>query len=55
MGFDWESIVGASGAGLDDAYDAAVSAVMYPDEPAAEVRRSFPAGEAHDETDSLNW
>ncbi|WP_167441702.1 hypothetical protein [Amycolatopsis vastitatis] len=51
MGFDWESIVGASGTGLDDAYDAAVSAAMYPDEPTAEVRRSFPGGEADGETD----
>lgn len=33
MGFDWESIPDRSGTGLDDAYDAAVSAVMYPDRP----------------------
>jgi hypothetical protein len=50
VGFDWESILGTSGSGLDDAYDAAVSAVMYPDEPTVEVCRSFPVGEAHDET-----
>jgi hypothetical protein len=45
MGFDWESILGTTGTGLDDACDAAVSAVMYPDKPAAEARRPFPVGE----------
>ncbi|MBE8515994.1 hypothetical protein ILP97_00365 [Amycolatopsis sp. H6(2020)] len=54
MGFDWESILGTSGTGLDDAYDAAVSAVMYPDEPTVEVRRSFPVEEAHDEDGRLD-
>jgi hypothetical protein len=54
MGFDWESILGTSGTGLDDAYDAAVSAVMYPDEPTVEVRRSCPVGEAHGGTDGLS-
>lgn len=29
MGFDWESILGTSGAGLADAYDQAVSTVVY--------------------------
>jgi hypothetical protein len=55
MGFDWESILGTSGTGLDDAYDAAVSAVMYPDRSETEVLRSFPIGEDHDETDGLNF
>ncbi|MBE8519431.1 hypothetical protein ILP97_18280 [Amycolatopsis sp. H6(2020)] len=54
MGFDWESILDTSGTELDDAYDAAVSAVMYPDAPQAEVPGSFPVGEAHDETDGVN-
>lgn len=54
MGFDWESILGTREAGLDDAYDAAVSAVMYPDRPTAEVRRSLPVGEAHDRMDGSN-
>lgn len=54
MGIDWEGILGTSGAGLGDAYDAAVSTVMYPDQPEAEVVRSFPVGEEHDETDGLH-
>jgi hypothetical protein len=54
MGLDWESILGASGTGLDDAYDAAVSAVMYPDGPQPEVPGLFPVEEAHGETDGLN-
>jgi hypothetical protein len=54
MGFDWESILDASGTGLDDAYDAAVSAVMYPVRPQPETLGSFPAGEAHEETDGVN-
>jgi hypothetical protein len=54
MGFDWESILGTSGAELDDAYDAAVSAVMYPDAPQAEVPGSFPVCEAHDAADGSN-
>jgi hypothetical protein len=53
MGFDWESVLGTSGIGLDDAYDAAVSTVMYPDPPETEVLRSFPIGEEHDERDGL--
>jgi len=54
MGFDWESILCTSETGLDDAYDAAVSAVMYPDRPEPEVLRSFPVGEEQDETGGLN-
>ncbi|MER6503329.1 hypothetical protein ABT218_29245 [Streptomyces sp. NPDC001455] len=33
MGYDWENILGASGAGLEKAYDAAVSAVIYDQDP----------------------
>ena len=51
MGFDWESVLGTSGTGLDDA---AVSAVMYPDRPEAEVLRSFPVGEERDGRDGVN-
>jgi hypothetical protein len=54
MGFDWESILDTRGTGLDDAYDAAVSAVMYPDRPQPEALESFSAAEADDETDDLN-
>ena len=54
MGFDWESVLGASSAGLDDAYDAAVSAVMYPDAPTVEVCLSFPVEEAQGETERSN-
>lgn len=35
MGFDWENILDASGAGLADAYDDAVSTVVYDDDPRA--------------------
>ncbi|MEV6972631.1 hypothetical protein [Kitasatospora sp. NPDC093806] len=52
MGIDWENILDASGNGLDDAYDGAVSAVMYSDDP-MEDRRPFPIGEEHDDTDGL--
>ncbi|UJW28890.1 hypothetical protein L3Q67_27020 [Saccharothrix sp. AJ9571] len=54
MGVDWESILGTSGAGLGDAYDAAASGAMYPDRPEAEVVRSFPVGEEHDEMEGLH-
>ncbi|MGW2303849.1 hypothetical protein [Streptomyces sp. NPDC001809] len=52
MGTDWENILGASGSGLDDAYDSAVSAVIYSDDP-GEDRRPLPVGEEHDDTDGL--
>lgn len=55
MGFDWESILGTSGTGLDDAYYVAVSAVMCPDRSETEVLRSFPIGEENDETCGLNF
>ncbi|WP_219152206.1 hypothetical protein [Amycolatopsis sp. TNS106] len=54
MGFDWENVLGTSGAGLDSAYDAAVSAVMYPDSPAVvDAVHSFPVGDEHDDADGL--
>ncbi|MEV7618460.1 hypothetical protein [Streptomyces sp. NPDC089799] len=52
MGIDWENILGASGNGLDDAYDSAVSAVIYSDDP-GDDRRPFPIGEELDCTDGL--
>ncbi|WP_410675497.1 hypothetical protein [Amycolatopsis sp. cmx-4-68] len=54
MGFDWESILDASGTGLDDAYDAAVSAVMYPDGPQPEAPGAFSAAEGHDQSGGVN-
>jgi hypothetical protein len=54
MGFDWESVLGTSGSGLDDAYDAAVSAVMYQNHPQTDVLRSFPVGEECDEPNGVN-
>ncbi|QWF85603.1 hypothetical protein [Amycolatopsis sp. CA-230715] len=55
MGFDWEGMLGTSGVGLDDAYDAAVSEVMYPEPTEAEVPRMFPVRDERDEMDGLNW
>ncbi|MEU3624816.1 hypothetical protein [Amycolatopsis coloradensis] len=54
MGFDWESVLGTSGADLEQAYDAAVSAVMYPDPIEAESALPLPVGAEHDEIDSLH-
>ncbi|MER5776458.1 hypothetical protein ABT144_19590 [Streptomyces sp. NPDC002039] len=52
MGFDWENILGTSGNGLDDAYDSAVSAVIY-GEDQGDDRRPLPVGEEYDDTDGL--
>ncbi|MEW1548330.1 hypothetical protein [Streptomyces tsukubensis] len=52
MGIDWENMLGASGNGLDDAYDSAVSAVVYSEDQAGS-RRLLPVGEEHDDTDGL--
>ncbi|MCJ0875207.1 hypothetical protein [Streptomyces sp. AP-93] len=52
MATDWESILGASGIGLNDAYDSAVSAVIYSEDP-GDDRRPFPVGEEHDDSDGL--
>ncbi|MEU3626715.1 hypothetical protein [Amycolatopsis coloradensis] len=50
MGFDWEAILGTSGASLNDAYETAVSAVMYPDQSGVESAQPFPVGDEHDDT-----
>ncbi|MFD7668112.1 hypothetical protein [Streptomyces sp. NPDC059788] len=52
MGTDWENILGSSGNGLNDAYDNAVSAVIY-SEDSGDDRRSLSVGEEHDDTDGL--
>ncbi|GAA3394921.1 hypothetical protein [Streptomyces roseoviridis] len=52
MGFDWENILDASGNGLDDAYDRAVSAAVFNDDP-VEDHRPLPIGEEYDNTDGL--
>lgn len=35
MGFDWEQVLGAEGAGLSDAYDQSASDALYQDHPSA--------------------
>ncbi|MFK0244615.1 hypothetical protein ACIQUM_07945 [Amycolatopsis azurea] len=52
MGFDWEGVLGTSGAGLDDAYDAAVSAAIYPGPRVSEAARLLSVGAEYDEIDS---
>ncbi|MFJ5071301.1 hypothetical protein ACIQC7_33270 [Kitasatospora sp. NPDC088556] len=52
MGIDWENMLGASGNGLNDAYDSAVSAVIYSEDQGGS-RRLLPVGEEHDDTDGL--
>ncbi|MFD8609539.1 hypothetical protein [Streptomyces sp. NPDC059631] len=52
MGIDWENMLGTSGNGLNDAYDSAVSAVIYSDEP-EDDGRSLPIGEERDDADGL--
>ncbi|MFI8324202.1 hypothetical protein [Streptomyces sp. NPDC085529] len=52
MGIDWENILGASGDGLADAYDSAVSAAVYSDDP-VEDHWPLPVGEEYDNTDGL--
>lgn len=52
MGIDWENVLGTSGNGLNDAYDSAVSAVIYNESP-GDDRRPLPVGEEHDDTDGL--
>ncbi|MFF8769405.1 hypothetical protein [Kitasatospora sp. NPDC015120] len=54
MGIDWENILGASGDGLDDAYNRAVSAAIQSDEPVEEDHWPLPVGEEHDDTDGLH-
>ncbi|MFG3403805.1 hypothetical protein [Streptomyces sp. NPDC048142] len=52
MGIDWENMLGASGNGLNDAYDSAVSSVIY-SKDSGDDRRPLPVGEEHDDTDGL--
>ncbi|WP_171059896.1 hypothetical protein [Streptomyces montanus] len=52
MGIDWENMLGTSGNGLNDAYDRAVSAVIYSEDP-GDDRRLLPVGEEHDDADGL--
>lgn len=50
MGIDWENMLGTSGNGLNDAYDSAVSTVIYSEYP-GDTRRPLPVGEEHDDSD----
>ncbi|MFE6938404.1 hypothetical protein [Streptomyces chartreusis] len=52
MGIDWEHMLGTSGNGLNDAYDSAVSSVIYSEGP-GDDRRRLAVGEEHDDTDGL--
>ncbi|MFC4508485.1 MULTISPECIES: hypothetical protein [Streptomyces] len=52
MGIDWENMLGTSGNGLNGAYDSAVSAAVYSEDP-GDDRRPLPVGEEHDDTDGL--
>ncbi|MEV7867519.1 hypothetical protein AB0P17_15765 [Streptomyces sp. NPDC088124] len=52
MGIDWERMLGASGNGLHEAYDSAVSAVIYSEDPGDDCRPPLDGGE-HDNSDSL--
>ncbi|MER6206385.1 hypothetical protein [Streptomyces sp. NPDC001642] len=52
MGIDWENVLGTSGNGLNSAYDSAVSAVIYSEDP-EDGGRPLPVGEEHDDTDVL--
>ncbi|MFD8636817.1 hypothetical protein [Streptomyces sp. NPDC059533] len=56
MGIDWENILDASGNGLDEAYDRAVSSVVYGEtetESLGGAHRPLPIGEEIDDTDGL--
>ncbi|MEU9029006.1 hypothetical protein AB0D46_16080 [Streptomyces sp. NPDC048383] len=52
MGIDWENILGTSGNGLNEAYDTAVSAVIY-GEPPEDDHQPLLVGEETDDTDGL--
>ncbi|MFD7853424.1 hypothetical protein ACFV6B_03895 [Streptomyces microflavus] len=52
MGFDWENVLGTSGNSLNDAYDSAVSAVIYSEDPGGD-HRPLPVGEERDDADGL--
>lgn len=53
MGIDWENMLGTSGNGLNDAYDGAVSAVIYHEDPGDDPR-TLPVDEGHDDTGGLH-
>ncbi|MFD4574226.1 hypothetical protein ACFWNK_19690 [Streptomyces sp. NPDC058417] len=52
MGIDWEHLLGTSGNGLNDAYDNAVSAVIYSEDQGGS-RPPLPVGDEYDDTDGL--
>lgn len=52
MGIDWENMLGTSGNGLNDAYDRAVSSVIYSESLGGD-HRPLPVGEECDDTDGL--
>ncbi|WP_219667081.1 hypothetical protein [Streptomyces bambusae] len=52
MGIDWETMLGTSGNGLDEAYDRAVSSVVH-GEISEDDHRPLPVGEESDDTDGL--
>lgn len=41
MGMDWENILGTTGTGLAEAYDHAVSEIIYVDHPDEEPQLPF--------------
>ncbi|MEU6263742.1 hypothetical protein [Saccharopolyspora shandongensis] len=45
MGFDWEDILGTSGAAIADAYDDAVSVLIYDQDP-GDAEPSLPFDES---------
>ncbi|MFJ8212592.1 hypothetical protein [Streptomyces sp. NPDC096033] len=53
MGIDWETILGTSGNGLDEAYDRAVSSVVHGQISEDDDYRPLPIGEEFDDTDGL--
>ncbi|WP_406514403.1 hypothetical protein OG851_40640 (plasmid) [Streptomyces sp. NBC_00161] len=52
MGIDWENMLGTSGNGLNEAYDRAVSSVVY-GETLGDDHQPLPVGEECDDTDGL--
>ncbi|MGW0898167.1 hypothetical protein ACWD0G_14405 [Streptomyces goshikiensis] len=52
MGIDWENVLGTSGNDLNEAYDSAVSAVIYSEDLGGN-RRPLPGGEEYDDVDGL--
>jgi hypothetical protein len=52
MGIDWENMLDASGDDLNDAYDSAVCAAIYSEDPGGNLQ-PLPVGEEHDGVDGL--